>query len=55
MWHWDTPNDIEVNYGGFLNSEVLPILFEEYAKVLIKNYGEFVPFWITLNEPYTLF
>jgi beta-glucosidase len=34
MWHWDTPNDLEVNYGGMLNSELFPIFFEEYAKVL---------------------
>jgi beta-glucosidase len=55
MWHWDTPNDLEVNYGGLLNSELFPIFFEEYSKVLYQYFGEYVPLWITLNEPFTVF
>lgn len=55
MWHWDTPNDIEEKYGGLLNSDLFPTFFEEYAKVLLKNFGEYVPYWITLNEPFTVF
>lgn len=55
MWHWDTPNDLEVMYGGLLNSELFPIFFEEYSKVLYQYFGEYVPLWITLNEPFTVF
>jgi beta-glucosidase len=55
MWHWDTPNDLEVKYGGMLNSELFPLFFEEYSKVLYEHLGEYVPLWITLNEPFTLF
>jgi len=55
LWHWDTPNAIEVNYGGFLDGENLPIFFAEYARVAFKYFGKYVKTWISLNEPYTLF
>jgi len=55
LWHWDTPNAIEVTYGGFLDGENLPIFFAEYARVAFKYFGKYVKTWISLNEPYTLF
>lgn len=55
MWHWDTPNFIETNYGGLLNSTVTPIMFGHYAKALVTNFGKYTKYWATLNEPYTVF
>eukprot|EP00746_Dinoflagellata_sp_MGD_P166134 gnl/MRDRNA2_/MRDRNA2_95833_c0_seq1.p1 gnl/MRDRNA2_/MRDRNA2_95833_c0~~gnl/MRDRNA2_/MRDRNA2_95833_c0_seq1.p1 ORF type:complete len:650 (-),score=127.55 gnl/MRDRNA2_/MRDRNA2_95833_c0_seq1:96-1814(-) len=54
MWHWDTPQHLEEQYGGFLNRELMPKFFGEYAKVLIKNFGSDCKYWITLNEPLTV-
>lgn len=54
MWHWDTPQQLEADYGGFLNRKLMPIFFGEYAKVLVKNFGSDCKYWITLNEPLTV-
>jgi len=55
LWHWDTPDDIETMYGGFLNPGLLPMFFEEYAKVVFKYFGKYTKYFASLNEPYTLF
>jgi len=55
LWHWDTPNDLEEKYGGFLNSDLLPIFFGEYATYCYYFFGPYVRYWATLNEAYTLF
>lgn len=55
MWHWDTPNSIQEQYGGFLNDTVTPICFYHYAKTLMTYYGKYSKYWATLNEPYTVF
>lgn len=54
MWHWDTPEALEVQYGGFLSRDLMPKFFEAYARVLLKRFGDKVKYWITLNEPLTL-
>lgn len=54
MWHWDTPQELEVKYGGFLNRKLMPKFFGEYAKVLLENFGDDCKYWITLNEPLTV-
>lgn len=49
VYHWDLP--LELFYkGGWLNRESSDWL-SEYAYVLAKNYGDRVPYWLTLNEP----
>jgi len=54
MWHWDTPQQLEVKHGGFLNRQLMPKFFGEYAKVLLREFGSQVKYWITLNEPLTV-
>ncbi|XP_056630382.1 lactase/phlorizin hydrolase-like [Diorhabda sublineata] len=49
IFHWDTPQDLE-NIGGWTN-EVIIDLFEKYAELLFKTYGNDVKYWITFNEP----
>ncbi|KAK9220866.1 hypothetical protein WN944_009290 [Citrus x changshan-huyou] len=40
LFHWDTPQDLEDEYGGFLSPR-------------IAEFGDRVKHWITLNEPWT--
>lgn len=54
MWHWDTPQHLESAYGGWLNRQLMPLFFAEYAKVLLENFGSDCKYWITLNEPLTV-
>jgi len=49
MWHWTHPVWLE-EMGGCENKK-FPEYFARYAEVLVKNLGESVRFWITLNEP----
>ena len=50
LYHWDLPQKLQ-DKGGFANREIAK-WFEEYAKVLYRELGELVDYWITLNEPY---
>ncbi|CAN1830528.1 Disease resistance protein L6 [Linum perenne] len=50
IWHWDTPQALEAEYGGFLSHEIVKD-FEEYCDLLFEEYGRKVKKWITLNEP----
>ncbi|CAN0916944.1 Beta-glucosidase 24 [Linum grandiflorum] len=50
IWHWDTPQALEAEYGGFLNHAIVKD-FEDYCDLLFQEYGTKVKKWITLNEP----
>ncbi|CAI0378601.1 unnamed protein product [Linum tenue] len=52
IWHWDTPQALEAEYGGFLSSNIVKD-FEDYCDLLFEEYGKKVTKWITLNEPVT--
>ncbi|KAF2541691.1 hypothetical protein F2Q68_00033046 [Brassica cretica] len=51
IFHWDTPQDLEDEYGGFLDEKIVKD-FRDYAEVLFKEYGGKVKHWITINEPW---
>jgi beta-glucosidase len=51
LFHWDMPQILHEEYGGFLNAKVVED-FTYYAKVCFDNFGDRVQQWITLNEPY---
>ncbi|WCJ18231.1 beta glucosidase 12 [Euphorbia peplus] len=51
LFHWDMPQALEDEYGGFLSSKIVND-FSDYSEVCFKNYGDRVKKWITLNEPY---
>ncbi|XP_014496953.2 beta-glucosidase 12-like [Vigna radiata var. radiata] len=51
LFHWDFPQALEEEYGGFLNPRVVDD-FRNYADICFKYFGNRVKRWITLNEPW---
>ncbi|PQQ08278.1 beta-glucosidase 13 [Prunus yedoensis var. nudiflora] len=47
IFHWDLPQALEEEYGGFLSFRIV-----EYANLCFERFGDRVKYWITLNEPY---
>ncbi|KAK9273160.1 hypothetical protein L1049_017967 [Liquidambar formosana] len=52
LFHWDLPQTLEDEYGGFLSPKVVED-FRDYADLCYKEFGDRVKHWITLNEPWT--
>ncbi|KAK4432689.1 Oleuropein beta-glucosidase [Sesamum alatum] len=52
LFHWDIPQCLEEEYGGFLSTRVVKD-FIEFAEVCFWEFGDRVKYWITLNEPWT--
>ncbi|KAM1115670.1 hypothetical protein TB2_006194 [Malus domestica] len=52
IFHWDVPQTLEDEYGGFLSSRIVDH-FKDYAELCFKYFGDRVKHWITVNEPYT--
>ncbi|KAH9774614.1 Beta-glucosidase 17 [Citrus sinensis] len=53
LFHWDTPQALEDEYGGFLSPKIVKD-FGDYADLCFKEFGDRVKHWITLNEPETV-
>lgn len=52
LFHWDAPQGLDDDYGGFLNSTIVDD-FRDYANICFKEFGDRVKHWITINEPHT--
>ncbi|MED6143237.1 hypothetical protein PIB30_004325 [Stylosanthes scabra] len=52
IFHWDLPQILEDEYGGFLSPNIVKD-FKEYAEICFKEFGDRVKNWITFNEPWT--
>nr|AEB61486.1 beta-glucosidase [Consolida orientalis] len=53
LFHWDVPQQLEDEYGGFLSSHIV-LDFQDYAELCYKEFGDRVKYWITINEPLSL-
>ncbi|KAI5318963.1 hypothetical protein L3X38_038671 [Prunus dulcis] len=53
IFHWDLPQALEDEYGGFLSPNIVDH-FRDYAELCFKEFGDRVKHWITMNEPYTV-
>jgi beta-glucosidase len=49
MYHWDTPQGIEDDFGGWRSRDTVKA-FGVYADTIVKAFGDRVKHWITLNE-----
>ncbi|MFS8005677.1 putative beta-primeverosidase [Helianthus anomalus] len=52
LFHWDLPQALEEEYGGFLSSRVVND-FRDFAELCFRRFGDRVKYWITLNEPWS--
>nr|AEB61485.1 beta-glucosidase [Consolida orientalis] len=52
IFHWDTPQHLEDEYGGFLSRRIVSD-FQDFAELCYKMFGDRVKHWITLNEPWS--
>ncbi|KAL5762792.1 hypothetical protein ACOSP7_019056 [Xanthoceras sorbifolium] len=50
LFHWDLPQALEDEYGGFLSPKVVED-FREYVEFCFKEFGDRVKHWVTVNEP----
>ncbi|KAK4478927.1 hypothetical protein RD792_014434 [Penstemon davidsonii] len=52
LFHWDLPNGLELEYGGFLSDKIVKD-FTEFAELCFWEFGDRVKNWITFNEGWT--
>ncbi|XP_047319443.1 beta-glucosidase 12-like [Impatiens glandulifera] len=52
IFHWDLPQALEDEYGGFLSSRIVDD-FKDFAELCFKEFGDRVKHWITMNEPWS--
>jgi 6-phospho-beta-glucosidase len=53
LWHWDTPQECEDQYGSWTNKTIVND-FVNYADIVFRNFGQKVKYFLTLNEPNNL-
>ncbi|KAJ8644861.1 hypothetical protein MRB53_006609 [Persea americana] len=50
IFHWDLPQFLENEYGGFRSKKILDD-YSEFADFCFKEFGDRVKKWVTINEP----
>ncbi|KAI3845135.1 hypothetical protein MKX03_019802 [Papaver bracteatum] len=50
IFHWDVPQVLEDEYGGFRSKRILDD-YSEFADFCFKEFGDRVKKWVTVNEP----
>ncbi|XP_072295721.1 beta-klotho [Eucyclogobius newberryi] len=51
LYHWDLPQVLQEQYGGWRN-ETLIEFFEEFASFCFETFGDKVKYWLTMHNPY---
>lgn len=49
IWHFDTPLNLEQNYGGWKNRKLVDF-YVKYTEVIMNEYKDIVKYWLTFNE-----
>lgn len=49
VYHWDLPQGLQEMYGGWESREIIED-FTNYCRVLYREFGHKVKYWVTLNE-----
>lgn len=49
MYHWDLPLALQEKYQGWESKKTIAA-FVNYAKLLFKEFGSEVKYWVTINE-----
>lgn len=49
LYHWDMPQSLIDRYHGWYGSETVEA-FKQYVDTCFKEFGEYVTYWLTLNE-----
>ncbi|KAJ4711681.1 putative Beta-glucosidase [Melia azedarach] len=49
LFHWDLPQALEDEYGGFLNPKIVDD-YRDYVDFCFQEFGDRVRYWISLNE-----
>ena len=49
IYHWDLPQALQEQYEGWESRKIIED-FDNYCRLLFKEYGNKVKYWVTLNE-----
>lgn len=49
IYHWDLPQSLQDEYKGWESRKIIDD-FDNYCRLLYKEYGKKVKYWVTLNE-----
>lgn len=49
LYHWDMPQALQDKYGGWESRETI-LAFLNYCRIVFKEFGSQVKYWITFNE-----